>query len=200
MPRTGADSVKKPNQTREFSDRLWGEMYPYLVAFFGRRGLDPELSRDLAQDTVLRAWNSQESFAGRSEPSVWIRVIAVNVWRNWVRDRKTAKRDHREVSLDQAAGEDGFAVGEGRRLWRRTASDPEREAVEKQGRERIRSSLSLLPERQRECLDLWLDGWTYQEIADRLGVSLQTVRSSVSRGRARLEELAQRRERPGEAS
>ena len=203
MPQTGASSVEKPTQTthpEELFDQLFTESYPSLVAFFGRRGLDPELSRDLAQETMMRVWDGLASFEGRSEPRTWIRTIAANLWKNWNRDRKTAKRDHRESSLDAAAGEDGFAVGEERRLWRRPASDPEREALEKQGRDRIHASLPDLPDRQRECVGLWLDGRTYQEIADHLGVSLQTVRSSVSRGRARLEELLRGGARPGDAS
>lgn len=200
MPQTGANPAEAPTQQEEFFGQLFREIYPALVAFFGRRGVDPELSRDLAQDTMMRAWTSLDGFEGRSQPKVWIMTIAVNVWRNWIRDRKTAKRDHRESSLDAVGGEDGFAVGEEHRLWRRPASDPEREAVENQERDRIRASLFVLPTRQRECLDLWLDGWTYQEIADRLEISLQTVRSSVSRGRERLEEVLQIRARPGEAS
>jgi len=168
-------------------ERLYHEHYPSLVSFFGRRGLDPEVSRELAQDTMLRAYEGLGDFEGRSQPRTWIRRIALNVWRNWVRDhRGTLKREGREDSLE-GIREDGVEVAEKSRLWPGRVSDPERRAVEKQTRERIRSRISSLPPRQRQCLRLWLGGSSYQEISEKLGVSMQTVRASLHKAKARIE-------------
>ncbi|MCP4659319.1 MAG: sigma-70 family RNA polymerase sigma factor, partial [bacterium] len=153
------------------------------------RGLDPELSRELAQDTMLRAYGGFGDFEGRSHLRTWLLRIATNLWKNWVRDyRGTCKRGRWESSLEQLREEGGLEVAEINGFWPARASDPERRALEREAGERVRSHFSVLPLRQRECLRLWLDGSFYEEIADELGVSIQTVRASLSRAKSRLAE------------
>ncbi len=168
----------------ELFESLYIEHYPALLSFFGRRGLGPEVSRELAQDAMLRAYDGLGGFEGRSQARTWILRIAANIWKNWVRDhRGTAKRQGREDSL----GEDGLQVADQGGLWGSIGRNPERRAVERQAVERIWSRVSALSPRQRECLRLWLKGWSYQEICEQLGASMQTVRASLHRAKARIE-------------
>jgi RNA polymerase sigma-70 factor (ECF subfamily) len=48
---------------------------------------DRSLAQDLLQDTFLRAFSGQASFAGSSRAGTWLHGIAVNLWRNEVRKR-----------------------------------------------------------------------------------------------------------------
>jgi len=175
-----------PADLDEVFDRLYAEHYRGLVSFFGCRGLDPEVSRDLSQETMLRAYRGLGAFEGRSSPRTWILKIALHTWKNWIRDQRgTSKRGGWEHSLDEAR-ESGFEVAEEYGLWPQTRSDPERRAVERQARELVRSRIPDLSYRQRTCLLLWLEGRTYEEITAALGVSIQTVRASLSKAKARL--------------
>ena len=47
---------------------------------------------------------------------------------------------------------------------------------------------SLTPD-QREALTLWEEGYSYEDIASKVGVPVGTVRSRISRARERLREL-----------
>lgn len=188
-----------PNQREELFEQLYDEHYRGLVSFFGKRGVDRETCRDLAQETLIKAWDKLESFEGRSKARTWVLTIAVNLWKNWIRDQKTAKRDHRESSLEVGTDGEHLAVSEDQGLWPGLGNDPERDAVERQDREQIRSLLANLPQRQRDCLELRLEDRSYEEIAAELGISIQTVRSSISRGRARLQQMLQSKEDAGEA-
>lgn len=170
----------------EYFEDLYRVHYPRLVAFFGRRGLDPERARELAQETLMRAYVGFRD-ARPQHPPGWIQKIAINVWRNWVRDhRGTRKRQGRVSSLD-ARAEEGFDVDEASGgLWPGRPRDAETRAIESQAQARIRSRIEALPPRQRHTLDRWLAGSTYREIADGDGVSIQTVKSTIHKARARI--------------
>ncbi len=181
-------------------DQLYSEHYPELVVFFGRRGLDPETSRDLAQKAMLRIYRGLEGFKGESSHRTWILRIAANTWKNWVRDhRLTSKRGVREGSLEEAL-EQGREIAEGQGFWPSQSNDPERQAVEKQARERILLRVPDLPKRQRQCLVRWLEGRSYREIVDELGVSIQTVRASLHKAKARLERELRHDFRPADSA
>ncbi len=190
-----AIAALKKEDLEELFRRLYSEHYAGLVAFFGRRGLDPEVSRELAQDVMLRVYQGLEQFEGRSGLRTWILRIATNLWCNWVRDnRGTAKRGASEDSLEEAR-ETGLQVAEEGALWSGAGKDPEQRILEEQARARVRSRIPGLPPRQRECLVPWLEGSSYQEICEELGVSMQTVRATLHKAKARIvRELAEFRE------
>ena len=186
-------STDKRSQDEEVSpdelfDAIFYKNFEQCVLFFARRGLEREEARDLAQQTMFQVLDGLGKFEQRSSLRTWIQQIAINVWRNWVRDRRTQKRYAVTESLEQAR-EAGLVVGEGDHAWNARRRDPERESIESQTRERISRVLSRLPERPRQCLELWLKGYKYTEIAERLGISLQTVRTSIHRGKSRVREL-----------
>lgn len=170
-------------------DELYRANYPRLVAFFGRRGFDPELSRDLAQDTLLRAYQGLDAFEARAKPQTWIQRIAVHLAQNWIRDqRHTLKRAGEETSLDEAETAGQQFADES--LWgQRHDSDPERRASERETLERVRHVMADLAPRQRDCLLLWLKGNKYREIAEQLGISTQAVRSILSQAKERVRVL-----------
>ena len=59
-------------------------------------------------------------------------------------------------------------------------------------RDRIRFELNQLPASQRAALSLrLLEGLSYEEIAELMGVPVNSVRSWLHRGRARLREALQ---------
>ena len=62
--------------------------------------------------------------------------------------------------------------------------------------ERVRSAIEVLPEAQREALELRLrDGLSYQEIADVQNVPVGTVRSRLHHAMRRLREIVTTDER-----
>ena len=170
-----------------FTD-LFQEHYPHLVVFFGRRGGDPELARDLAQETMIRVYRGLADYEWRGPLRTWILTIATNVWRNWLRDRHgTLKRGVVERSLDELRDAGELAAEAG--VWTTSIDDPEAKLTVTLDRRRLRERLGDLSQLQRRCLVLWLEGWKYREIADEVGVSLQTVRATLHKAKARLRRL-----------
>lgn len=180
---TGADL--DPATEKAFS-HLFRRHYPWLVRFFGSR-CDAELARDLAQETMIRALQGLPKLEG--EPTgAWIKTIAVNVWRNWLRDEYTTqKRSGDEEPLDERSR----GVPEQGGLWPTGSRDPELRVEWRERRAHLQAALRYLSPLQRRCLALWLEGHKYREIAEMVGVSLQTVRATISKARKRVHDLLQ---------
>ena len=77
--------------------------------------------------------------------------------------------------------------------WNTLAGDepsPSQSAVEAELAQRLREALAQIPAQQAEIFSLHsLEGWSYQEIAERLSLSINTVGVLLHRARKRLREL-----------
>ena len=66
------------------------------------------------------------------------------------------------------------------------APDPEQQITSMQRRQRILAIMNALPEQDRRCLYLRIEGLRYREIAQILGISLAAVALAMARSLARL--------------
>jgi len=93
------------------SDRLaFGrlvEVYqsPVRRFFFNLTGGDEELSKDLAQDTFVKAWLHIGSFRAAAKFSTWLYRIAYNTYYDYVRESKPAADMNVELLRDKIAAE-----------------------------------------------------------------------------------------------
>lgn len=156
-------------------EALFRELYQPVLRFFAARGCSQEECQDLAQETFLRAYKSFASFRGDAKPSTWVLTIAVNLWRNRSRDAVAAKRAGDEVPLDDDPLDPGSAEG------------PLDEAMAGERRRLLRGEVKKLPPKMRRCLLLRVyKDWSYRDIAEILGVTVETAKSQVSLARSRL--------------
>jgi RNA polymerase sigma factor (sigma-70 family) len=147
-------------------------VYNYLF----RRTADWSLAEDLTSVVFLQAWRRRAEVRLEGESALpWLFGVATNVLRNrrrsqW-RHRAALARMPREHA-DDFAEEANVRVDDERRM--RTAL----------------RALAKLPERERDVFALC--GWgelSYEEAAVALGIPVGTVRSRLSRARARIREL-----------
>src|SRR6188508_3749229 len=126
---------------------------------------DRDEALDLSQEVFLRVFRTISSFRGQSALRTWIYRIVINQARNrqrWWRRRHRAD----QVSLDQHVA----AHGDLRQPGDHTA--PDRAYARKQLAERLWTALDRLPFDQRTVIVLReIDGFSYEEIADSLGVA-----------------------------
>lgn len=157
-----------------------GEIYGLLY----RLTENPEEARDLTQETFLRAFQNIGSFRGDADLRTWIYRIAINQarnrWRWWRRRRRdgTVSLDAMETPLGQPLR----AV-----LKTEKAEDPEHQALAREREHALRSALKTLGPPYREAVVLRdIEGFSYEEIAQTLDISIGTVKSRLSRGREEL--------------
>ena len=135
---------------------------------------------DLSQEVFLRVFRTIHTFRGHSSLRTWMYRIVINQARNrqrWWRRRHKAD----QVSLDQHVA----AHGDLRQPGDHTA--PDRAYARKQLAERLWKALDHLPFDQRTVIVLReIDGFSYEEIADSLGVAIGTVKSRLTRARQTL--------------
>jgi len=145
-------------------------------------------AEDLVQDTLLRAWRSIDTFDGR-HPRAWLLTILRNAQVNRHRRRRPQLLDDPDLAADRGVGD---------------AQDSAEDVVV--GRTFdvvIDAALSALPTTFRQVVLLVdVDGLTYAEAAEVLGVPEGTVMSRLHRARKRIRDrlaaadLAPRRRRP----
>ncbi len=142
--------------------------------------LDVEESADIIQDVFLKAYIGIEKFKGESSLYTWLRRITINESLNWVRKWKRRFKWHHQ-SLDQ---EDGSSLdiesGE---------AGPDSVLSNKQVAGILKKGLDKLPEKARAVLVLKeVEGLSYEEIGDALGINKGTVSSRIFYAREKLKE------------
>lgn len=153
-----------PTVYREFHQKV----HRYLTRLVGPTDAD-----DLTQDVFAKVSQALPQFRGESSLSTWIYRIATNTAYDRLRNR--SGRGTREASLDDHAAVEDQAPGIEQSLVRREMNDC------------ISGFVAQLPASYRSVLILSeQEELTNQEIADALGLSLDTVKIRLHRARARL--------------
>ncbi|MBI3932595.1 MAG: RNA polymerase sigma factor [Acidobacteria bacterium] len=142
-----------------------------------------EESRDLCQETFLKAYRSLRGFKGEARFSSWLYQIALNV----CRDRMRRRKGKTLVSLDELDEAGGLPPG--------PAAPSALELVESRDLARaVAAAVAALPGEQREVIVLKeYQGLTFLEIAEVLGLPTSTVKTRLYRGLGQLREHLERK-------
>ena len=148
---------------------LLPQMLPRLWAFALRLAGDTHDAEDLVQRACVRALERSHQLQPDTAPLSWMFSIVHTTWINEVRARSVRHRSR--MDWDDAFME---TVADP------AASDPQTEVMNAQ----IISAVLRLPEAQRIVMLLVaVEGLSYREAADALGVPIGTVMSRLSRAR-----------------
>ncbi len=154
------------------------EQYERLVFAVSFRLLrDRQQAEDVTQETFIRAYSSIRQYHGGSFRA-WLTRIATN--RCYDVLRSLQRRPAASLDAQVVEQEPQWSVEP-------VPDDPERVAMRWELGRRLELALDLLPEDQRLVVLLYdVHGYAYEEIAEIASVSLGTVKSRLSRARARL--------------
>lgn len=135
---------------------------------------------DLAQEVFLRIFRNLQRFRGQSSFYTWLYRITVNVFFDHNKKRKRA--DVRLARLQNALVDVTNIRHDG--------GDPYYACYNALTRDEFSKAIDALPEAFRTVVAMReIDDLSYEEIALQTGISIGTVRSRLSRARARLKEL-----------
>ena len=128
------------------------------------------LADDLVQETLLRAWSKSDKFQPGTSLRAWLLTILRNIYYSNYRKRAREVQD-----------------SEGAYARRLTVSGDQESHLDL---EDFRKALTKLPAEQREVLTLvGASGLSYEEAAAICQVEIGTIKSRLSRARAKLVEL-----------
>src|SRR5262249_32573047 len=153
-----------------------------VLNFFTKRGFTPQEAEDLTQEVFFRVYRSRDSFRGDARFTTWLFQICANLFRNDLRDRSAQKRDALEVPIDSMiqSGENGAAE----KALTAEGDGPLERALWEEAKKKLRSALAALPPQMRRCVELRVDeDLKYREIADRMGISIETVKAHLFQAR-----------------
>ncbi len=148
---------------------------------FTRNRTDAE---DLVQEAALLACRGFKTFEAGSNFRAWFFRILTNCFYSKYRKRK---RQGAEVELDDTPELYMYCQTAAAGLHAQTA-DPAGLLMSKLATEQIEAAVESLPEEYRVVATLYfMQDFSYQEIADVVGVPVGTIRSRLHRGRRLLQ-------------
>jgi RNA polymerase sigma factor, sigma-70 family len=163
----------------------------YNLAFQSLR--NPDDAFDASQDVFLKVYKALKSFRGDSKFSTWIYSIAQNTIRDYIR-----ARSRRITPLSLSDYGDGDSGGGEVRQLDIPDSDPKSSPAEvyerKERDEAVREAISSLSETHREIVVMRdIEGCSYEQISERLGLELGTVKSRLNRARLAVKDYLVKR-------
>jgi RNA polymerase sigma factor (sigma-70 family) len=164
----------KTLQLSTFYQQYYGRLVHFYSTSFRLARPDAE---ELAQDAFVRFYEAMNEYRGEAEWA-YLETIARNVAYNSIRSQKSQNRTAQIIDIEEA---------------RRNRQLPVRQEIDLSAREEqallrkcLHDAIAELPEGQRRCIQLWLDGFTYDDISKALAISADVVKSRLHHAKIRL--------------
>ena len=159
---------------QQFKDRLLG-LQGNLFNFACQLTADREAAADLVQDTTLKVLSNEEKYVDNVNFKGWVftimRNIFINNYRRQVRSATVIDSTEDLYRLNLSL-ESGFSTPEGSY------------AVKE-----ISMAINEFSSEYKEPFSMYIAGYKYSEIADKMGLPLGTVKSRIFFARKRLQDV-----------
>jgi RNA polymerase sigma-70 factor (ECF subfamily) len=141
---------------------------------------NPAQAEDISQEVFLRAYESFDNLRSSPKAGGWLKTVATNLTLNHLTRHRKRWRLFSEVFSDDSREEElESAAAVFDTVYAELETDERRARVEQ--------ALERLPDHQRIPLVLYhYEEMPYQDIADRLGISLAKVKTDILRGRVAM--------------
>ncbi len=132
----------------------------------------PQDQDDLFQDILVQIWSSIPAFRGEAKETTWIYRVAFNTALTWRRTERRRREGHEKfLKFDVSPHSQPSHLD----------SLPEQEIVQ-----RLYAAIRQLPKVDASLTLMHLDGLSYQEMADVLGISENYIGVKLNRIRKQL--------------
>ncbi|HSH45498.1 MAG TPA: RNA polymerase sigma-70 factor [Longimicrobiales bacterium] len=158
-----------PGQER--LERLFRDHYAELCAFVYGYTRSHDVAEDIVQDLFMSVWKDPDRWAGDGGGRTLLFVAARNRALDHYRHRRVRDRYAQRTAAEGAA----------------SSPPPDEDVAQREIQQALDAAISNLPERARAIFVLSRkDGLTYRQIAQRLGLSVKTVETQMSRSLKKL--------------
>ena len=156
----------------EAFDGLYGALAARLRAYLISLGRDAALADDLLQETFMQMHRSRRTYEPGRPVAPWVFAIARHVY---LMHRRSSGRHVRFLERVAAA----VRADDAMRDDLRSLADVDA----------VRRALRAVPADQRRALVMHhVEGWSFAEIADRLGIRLNAAKTRAFRGMKKMRE------------
>ncbi len=161
----GQIAQAKPEAVRVLYRRYGRLVYSLALHIVG----DRTAAEEIAQDVFLRVWEKAGTYdAGKARVVTWLSRIARNQAIDVLSRRSTRGEHERQTWQHLKLGAEA------------ASQDPIQSAELSYRREEVRAAVAALPENQQRALSMaFFQGLTHQQIAERLGEPLGTVKTRI---------------------
>ena len=140
---------------------------------------DFHIAEDITQDTFLQAYKKLSTLKNHNQFAGWLYVIADRLCIDWSRKRRLTTQSLEDTPVEEIE----------RSSYTHHVSEQRETERGERSRELVKKLLAKLPESERTVVTLYYLGeMTTKEIGRFLGVSVDTIKSRLRRGRKRLQE------------
>lgn len=183
IKRKDSSSARADNKKRRFEK----EALLHLDAVYRsalRMTKEPAEAEDLVQETFLKAYRFFDRFESGTNCKAWLLKIMTNIY---ITEYHRKSREPSGLAYDEGEVFSLYEQIEGKEDKRAT-TDPEKQFFDRVMDVEVKKAIEGLPQEFREVVVLsLLEGLSYQEIAEALGIQLGTVKSRLFRGRKLLQ-------------
>jgi len=149
---------------------------------------DPDLAWDVAQEAFVRVHGHLREFEEKSSFSTWLFRITTHVAIDSVRRERASRKDDVDEVNEAHVAEGAEGI-----LSTGLGNDPRENALRKELAGKIQDALEALPEKHRTILVLReVEGLSYEELAERLGIHKGTVMSRLFHARKKMQAALRR--------
>ena len=190
VPERLVERARKGDQT------AISELYEqsYSEAFYAVKSMirDEDTVSDILQDSFLKAFTHLDGFAGNDKFVPWVRQIAANTARDWLKKKRPL------LFSELAADEDDADPIEERFVDENPAAMPEQVLDENETKRLLQEIVGELPEDQRAAIGMYYyEEMSVKEIAAAMGASENAVKSRLLYGRRKIETKVRDLEKKG---
>jgi len=152
---------KAQNGNRWALEQLLEENYNFVYGFILKLSMNEEVTKDITQETMVKAITNIRKYRGDSKFSTWLVSIASNTYKDSLKKNRAIPTEIEELNLF-------------------SPQNTENEVILKDQIEKLKRSLLELPESQRKAFILkHYYNFSYEEIAKILDCPIGTVRSKL---------------------
>ena len=145
---------------------LYAKEYKSIIFIINKLVDNMSISEELAQEVFIKALEHSDSFKGDSALKTWLFRIAENEAKMYLRANNASVRRERDYAA---------------------SIEPVNSIEDMENSIDMESLIGSLPVKQRQCVEMRMEGYSYQEIANSLDIPMGTVMSRLNTAKVTLE-------------